>query len=320
MAKITPIADVVNELYETLLTSGKKQRKIRSGTFWNKFRFERRTKERVEAVKSALKEKSIQFNVDDVRFGTEKRNELIVFSLLNSKDFEGKEIKEANSEEVYPVIKQKEPGEVGFESIQSNDEISARLNHLAPVEQENFYIAYVFSILIVEIFKNDTPSYEISPGVYGATRSNWTYHTASAISQTCKILNLNCKFEALGKRDAIIETKDQSPEMILAAEWEWDYNDIFGKGKELEKLRITCQKNPTADAFLLIYCPSKLYLNHLEKIAEYWINETKKDEYAPNLFLHTIIFEEKGNSREFQLQKLVMIHPTGINICSETYL
>lgn len=313
MVKITPISNVINDLYGTLLTTSKNQRKIRSGTFWNKFRFERRTKERVEAVKSALKEKSIQFNLDDLRFGAEKRNELLVFSLANSKDIEINTTKETS-------VKQKIPGDVAFESIHSYDKISAKLNHLTTVEQVNFYITFIFSLLFVEIFKNDTPSYEISPGVYGATRSNWTYHTAGAISQTCKILNLTCKFEALGKRDAIIETKDQSPEMILAAEWEWDYNDIFGKGKELEKLRITCQKNPTADAFLLIYCPSKLYLSHLEKIAEYWINETKKDEDAPNLFLHTIIFEEKGNSREFQLLKLVMIHPTGINMCSETFL
>lgn len=313
MAKITPISNVINDLYETLLTTSKKQRKIRSGTFWNKFRFERRTKERVEAVKAALKESSIQFNLDDMRFGVEKRNELLVFSLANSTDSEIKETKEA-------LVKQKIPGDVAFESVHSYNKISEKLKHLASVEQLNFYITFIFSILFVEIFKNDTPSYEISPGVYGATRSNWTYHTASAISQTCKILNLTCKFEALGKRDAIIETKDENPEMILAAEWEWDYNDIFGNGKELEKLRVTCQKNPTADAFLLIYCPSNLYLNHLEKIAEYWINETKKDEDAPNLFLHTIIFEEKGNSREFQMQKLVMIHPTGINICSESYL
>jgi hypothetical protein len=151
----------------------------------------------------------------------------------------------------------------------------------------------------------------LSPGVFGATRSNWIYHTAGAVSQTCKILKLICKYEALGKRVAIIETMEEPPEIILAAEWEWDYDDIFGAGKEPEKLKITCHKNPAADAFLLIYCPAVKYLSHLERIAEYWISQTAADKQAPNLFLHTVIFEEKGSSQKFQRLSTVMIHPMG---------
>jgi len=217
-------------------------------------------------------------------------------------------------------VKHKELGEPAFESVHKYDRIEAKLKHLAEVRQMSFDITFIFSVLFVEVFWNDTPSYELSPGVFGATRSNWTYHTASAISQTCKILNLTCKFEALGKRDAIIETRAQVPEMILAAEWEWDYDDIFGTGKELDKLKTTCQKNPTANAFLLIYCPITKYLNHLEKISEYWISETATDEQAPTLFLHTVIFEEKGSSREFQTLKTVIIHPTGIDVWNDSYL
>jgi len=104
-----------------------------------------------------------------------------------------------------------------------------------------------------------------------------------------------------GKRDAIIETQDPVPVILLAAEWEWDYDDIFGPGKELDKLRITCQNNPSANAFLLIYCPRERYLDHLDKIAEFWIGETRTEEQPPSLFLHTVIFEENNNTRESEI-------------------
>lgn len=319
MAKIQNISKVINDIVESISATSKKQRRIRSGTFWNKFGFERRTKERVEAVKSALKKHKITINLEDSLFGSEKRGELIVLSQNKSAKSQTKK-EYVNEVQNVPQIKHKELGEPALESVHKHDKIEAKLKHLTEVRQLPFDITFIFSVLFAEIFWNDTPSYELSPGVFGATRSNWTYHTAGAISQTCKILNLTCKFEALGKRDAIIETKEQPPEIILAAEWEWDYDDIFGKGKELEKLKDTCQKNPTANAFLLIYCPIKKYLNHLEKISEYWISETKTDEQAPTLFLHTVIFDEKGNTREFQRLKTVMIHSTGIDVWSDSYL
>ena len=319
MAKDLSISEVADEILKSFLATSRRQRRIRSGTFWNRFGFERRTKERVEAVKVALKERAITFNLDDSLFGAEKRGELIVLKQVES---DSSPIAEESTTKVQdaPPVKHRELGEPALESVHKHDRIEAKLKHLAEVRQLPFDITFIFSVLFVEIFWNDTPSYELSPGVFGATRSNWTYHTAGSISQTCKILNLTCKFETLGKRDAIIETKEQVSEIILAAEWEWDYDDIFGAGKELDKLKTTCQKNPTANAFLLIYCPIAKYLNHLEKISEYWISETVKDEQAPTLFLHTVIFEEKGNSREFQRLKTVMIHSTGIDVWSDSYL
>lgn len=316
MAKDSSISEVIDEISKFILATSKKQRRIRSGTFWNKFGFERRTKERVEAVKTALKERAITFNLEDSLFGSEKRGELIV---LKQPDSESSQAAKEVTTKVQdaPPAKHRELGEPALESVHKHNQIEAKLKHLAKVRQLPFDITFIFSVLFVEIFWNDTPSYHLSPGVFGATRSNWTYHTASAISQTCEILNLTYKFEALGKRDAIIETKGEFPEIILAAEWEWDYDDIFGAGKELDKLKITCQKNPTAYAFLLIYCPISKYLNHLEKIAEYWISETAADEQAPTLFLHTVIFEEKGKSREFQRLKTVMIHSTGIDVWND---
>lgn len=167
------------------------------------------------------------------------------------------------------------------------------------------------------MFCNDTPHYEITPGRFGATRSNWTYHTAISIAQACKILNLTCRFEAGGKQDALIETIDEVPEIILAAEWEWEFDDIFGKGKELDKLKNTCNRQPSANAFLLIYCPSEKYLDHLDRIAQDWISSSTETQ-SPYLYLHTIIFENNGNMRGFQLLKTVVIHKSQIEVWRDT--
>jgi hypothetical protein len=205
------------------------------------------------------------------------------------------------------------------ESVLEHEHIQSRLSHLADVSPLNIDVTFTFSISFVEAFLNDMPNYEISAGNFGATRSNWTYHTAMAIAQTCKTLNLTCKFEALGRRDAVIETRDEKPEIILVAEWEWDYEDIFGKGKELDKLKASCKASKTAEAFLLIYCPISKYLDHLQRIAEDWIGAMKKVKTPPSLFLHTIIFKERAGYREFDRLMTVEINPSGINVWNERY-
>ncbi len=203
------------------------------------------------------------------------------------------------------------------ESIPEYKHIRSKLSYLTAINQSNFDITLVFSILFREIFWNDTPNYELSAGNFGATRSNWTYHTAMAVAQTCKIMDLTCKFEALGKRDAIIETRNEVPEIILIAEWEWDYEDIFGKGKELEKLKASCKASETADGLLLIYCPESEYLNLLQGITKDWIGATKKIENPPSLFLHTILFKERVSYREFSKLATVEINPSHIKVWNE---
>ena len=233
----------------------------------------------------------------------------LVFKLIDAKPSEP----EKRNESV-PFVKMEEIGEPVFETAHDFDQIKSRLDRFATISRFSLDLGSQFSILFTTFFWNETPHYELSPGVFGATRSNWTYHTALAISQTCRTLNFTCKFEAFGKRDAIIESQGEVPVMILAAEWEWDYDDIFGTGKELDKLRITCQNNPSANAFLLIYCPRERYLDHLEKIVEFWITETRNEEQPLSLFLHTVIFEENKNTRQFLRLARVEIGSTGIII------
>jgi hypothetical protein len=175
-----------------------------------------------------------------------------------------------------------------------------------------------FSITFIQLFVTDTPNYQMENGNYGASRSNWTYHTALSLAQTSKIMNLNCLFEAQGKRDAIIETRDEKPEVILIAEWEWDYKDIFGTGKELEKLQESCKRFENAQAFLLTYCPAREYVSFFQRIAEYWIEKTKYWKTPPLLFLHTIVFEEEiGGTRIFTAIRTAQITPTQIYILND---
>lgn len=61
-------------------------RKVRaymlSKTFWRKFRIERRTKERVEAIKEALQQRDLILNIDDSEFGNEAKDEWLVLSYV----------------------------------------------------------------------------------------------------------------------------------------------------------------------------------------------------------------------------------------------
>lgn len=197
-------------------------------------------------------------------------------------------------------------------------EIKNNLKSLVEVSYFDVDLHFAFSLTFARIFVADTPNYKLKDGTIGATRSNWTYHTAFAIAQTSKMFDLVCKFECYGKRDAVIETNDEeNSETLLIAEWEWDYEDIFGSGKELEKLKDSCKKHKTAEAFLLVYCPDKKYPAYLSRIADFWIKAFKKLKNPPSLFLHTIIFGEMKSYREFQRLKTVMIHPTSVLVLND---
>lgn len=201
--------------------------------------------------------------------------------------------------------------------IKEYEEIESKLSLLVTVTPFDVDINLAYSLTFARIFVADTPNYQLKDGIIGATRSSWTYHTAFAIAQTCKMFDLVCKFESHGKRDAVIETKDDKPEILLFAEWEWDYEDIFGKGKELDKLRTSCKEVKTAEAFLLVYCPKQKYPDYLFRITEFWTDSFKKIKNPPSLFLHTIIFADMKTYREFERLKTVVINPTDALILND---
>jgi hypothetical protein len=82
MAKPPPVSDVVEDVFQSILATPKRQRRLRSSTFWDKFGFERRTKDRVEQVKEALRQRSLILNLDDAAFGTESKDEWLVLSYI----------------------------------------------------------------------------------------------------------------------------------------------------------------------------------------------------------------------------------------------
>jgi hypothetical protein len=120
------------------------------------------------------------------------------------------------------------------------------------------------------------------------------------MAQASKLMNRTCKFETLGKRDAVIETADEPPKVVVVAEWEWTAEDVFGKGMELEKLRASCRDHPHAAAFLLTYATEASYPDFLQRVTNYWINTPRRRRKTPLLYLHTIIYREAGAFREFE--------------------
>jgi len=83
MLKDLMIEKVAEEFHGSILSTPKRQRRLRSSTFWNKFGFERRTKERIESVKNVLREKSIILN-EDFEFGAERKNDWIVLTYVEA--------------------------------------------------------------------------------------------------------------------------------------------------------------------------------------------------------------------------------------------
>lgn len=82
MSKRPPIPEVVEEIYLSILATPKRQRRLRSSTFWDKFGFKVRTKERVEQVKQALRNRALVVNLDDIAFGSEDKDEWVILSYV----------------------------------------------------------------------------------------------------------------------------------------------------------------------------------------------------------------------------------------------
>ena len=186
---------------------------------------------------------------------------------------------------------------------------------ITSVESYERKITRDFVTIFLEIFVSNAPSYPLEQNQFGANRSNWTYHTAFTIKKTCEILSLNCKFETEGRLDAVIEAFDQEGNSICVffAEWEWDYLDIFGKGKELEKLWEGTHKLQYANALMFTYCPIDKYFDFLKQVTEYWQQKIDKMQDYPRLFLVTVL--HSGTSfREFQNVRTVEIDAEQINL------
>jgi len=84
MAKDISLNQVTEEIFQSILATPKKQRRLKSSTFWNKFGIGRRNPERVNQVKEALGRHSVVLNIEDSHFGTESREDWITLSYLET--------------------------------------------------------------------------------------------------------------------------------------------------------------------------------------------------------------------------------------------
>lgn len=196
------------------------------------------------------------------------------------------------------------------------DVLEERLDQGIEIIRLGFPEGAAFSVLFDRLFLADQPNYQMPDGSYGASRSNWTYHTALAMAQAAKLMKWSCRFETFGKRDAVLETLDEPPEVTFICEWEWDAADVFGNGKELEKLKHSCRTHKTADAFLLTYCTGEYYPEFLTKVIAYWAGDPSRGRrrHDPTLYLHTIVYCERGSWREFERLRTVMIRTAEVTL------
>jgi len=63
-------------------TSAKRQRRVRSSTFWGYFGLKWRSREHVELIKAALDQHALLVNINDGVFGTEDKDEWVVLSYI----------------------------------------------------------------------------------------------------------------------------------------------------------------------------------------------------------------------------------------------
>ncbi len=177
------------------------------------------------------------------------------------------------------------------------DNIEKLQNYLANSSQV-IGVQHRLSETFVSIFLQNFGNFPIRTNEI-QNRSNWTHHVYFSMRSTSNTLYLSCTFEIMGRLDAVIETLDQYPGVILVAEWESNSNSIFGTHNELEKLWIASNKYQNADAFLLTYCPIESLFGFTKQVVEYWQNLSSDRENFPSLFLVIVAQKREGRDNRF---------------------
>jgi len=173
-------------------------------------------------------------------------------------------------------------------------------------EKFDFQMNYP-AVIFIQIFREQIRS-TILLTEESTSRSNWTYNIAFAFLTAAKAMNFQIRFEAEGKRDAIIESeadKKGKRHTILAAEWEWESSDIFGKGKEIEKL-YKSSKAYECEAFLYTYVETDKYNEFLIRVRDEWRALSEKTPLL-SLVMCTVLYTKEKSSRMFQAIRTVEI-------------
>ncbi|HEX9989211.1 MAG TPA: type I restriction enzyme HsdR N-terminal domain-containing protein [Chloroflexia bacterium] len=83
MAKAPSVTEIVEEIFQSILATPKRQRRLLSKTFWDKFGFKVRSKERIEQVTQELKKRQgLIINPDISVLGSEAKDEWIILTYI----------------------------------------------------------------------------------------------------------------------------------------------------------------------------------------------------------------------------------------------
>ncbi|UCC86566.1 MAG: hypothetical protein JSV81_17205 [Anaerolineales bacterium] len=192
---------------------------------------------------------------------------------------------------------------------------------VSPVKPVVYTLAEVFNLVFYAVLWSESSSNASEQHGRLMSRSEWTYHVAFAIRKTAQILSLNYRFETMGRLDAVIETYEENPRVVLMAEWEWDHTSIFGEGKELEKLWQATSSVPDANALLFTYCPGDKIDDFERDVIEYWQGQAAKmGKDHPILYLNTAVYVREESVEFIQAHETCEIHAEGVKIWSPAFL
>jgi hypothetical protein len=79
------VENVVDEIFQSVLASPQRQRRLYSRTFWGKFGFKARSKARVDLVQKALNQRGLMINLSEDEFGKEANDSWLVITYLDPK-------------------------------------------------------------------------------------------------------------------------------------------------------------------------------------------------------------------------------------------
>ncbi len=81
MKRNLSINEITEEILQSIISTPKKQKRLKSSTFWRMFGVERRNKDKISLVKIALEENNIFFEADE-EIGFESKDKMIKLSYL----------------------------------------------------------------------------------------------------------------------------------------------------------------------------------------------------------------------------------------------
>jgi hypothetical protein len=177
------------------------------------------------------------------------------------------------------------------ESGQELDNLSDRLRKITQVKTLFRSRTQLFTLVFRELLVSDWLRFD------RRSRSDWTQSIAFAMRRASDVFLLSCRFEAMGKLDAVIEGRHQErSHVVLLAEWEWDCWSVFGESQELEKLWNGVAEQDAADALLFTYCPSHRYHDLVADVVKFCQNRAAKNQgSSPVLYLMVAVYEKSAS-------------------------